>query len=322
MPFVIPPRPGDTLDGANDTLWLTDGVPPISDDLSPDGDIPVISDELIEKLQKRLDEYAGRPEDTPPRFSISAEDRRLLLPTSDLVRAFDNITARTGNEDAAISHKRRLVVAVRNRKLIPDDILRLPTVYVGAGADLEYPLCLGCRHLIMVDPNDELLNAIEVADRIRRATGREPAVSPDGELSFPFDFGAGPETVLVRIEHAWYNPTGDAAGRTPVFSPPDAIGMVLGYQLLDIEIDPESVVKRIVSGGVMLANRPLGSIFRSMTKAENAIFCYSHDEGERKALVMKKYAERGFRFIPLDCETGFQYTFAAKVNSAEPPKNT
>jgi len=123
-----------------------------------------------------------------------------VLPTEHLRLAYAHIGAETGNVDAAIAQKRAFVVDIRTDKLIDEEILKkYPTVYVGARKDIEFPLCLGSRNIMMVDPElrDPAIRT-EVEDRISKIITHQPEWVGDG-LQFKFDFGQGEEDVLVTF---------------------------------------------------------------------------------------------------------------------------
>lgn len=123
----------------------------------------------------------------------------LVLKTEDLKNAYQNLSASSFPKESAIRHKKNIISETRVRNLLPEDVLKqYPTVYAGSGTDIEYPLCLGSRKIIMVDPLfiDESAKE-EVDSRIGQITGE--GLQKDGDTrTFQFDFGSGKESVTVE----------------------------------------------------------------------------------------------------------------------------
>lgn len=123
-----------------------------------------------------------------------------VLPTEHLRRAYASIDAATGNKDAGIAQKRAFIVDIRTDGLLDEAIMqRHPVVYAGSDKDIHYPLCLGARTIMMVDPIfEDPKQRIEVEARIAAIITHQPEWIGDG-LEFKFDFGKGDEDVLVTF---------------------------------------------------------------------------------------------------------------------------
>ncbi|MBI2483765.1 hypothetical protein HYV71_01100 [Candidatus Uhrbacteria bacterium] len=137
------------------------------------------------------------PERAPRDYAHPSDS---VLPTEHVRLAYAHIDAATGNKDGAIAQKRAFIVDIRSDRLIDEELLtRHPTVYVGSGKDIEYPLCLGSRTLMMVDPifRDPAMRA-EVKDHVSAIITHQPEWIGDG-LQFKFDFGKGEEDVLITF---------------------------------------------------------------------------------------------------------------------------
>jgi hypothetical protein len=133
------------------------------------------------------------------------EEKLKLLGSQQRLNVLNSITTTT----LPISKKemkKGAVLEIIEKRLLSDEILRNhPLVYIGSGIDIEYPLALGGRHIIMVDPIFVDETAIsEVIERIKVACNKE-AKDDDGKLSFTFDFGSSNEDVLVELSAKPYS---------------------------------------------------------------------------------------------------------------------
>ena len=240
-----------------------------------------------------------------------------LLPTPDLQAAYAAISAETLPRAPAIEHKKALVSEIRTRGHLSEEILRrYPVVYVGSATDVEYPLALGCRNLVLVDP---ALREPEARDslvrRISKVIGEQPTQRSERELDFAFDFGAGDEQVRVRLEPTLYHPSSEeAAQRWGRFAPPKEIGMILGYQTEGVQVDEEhAAMERLVPGGYVLTNSASGSFLTTLSEEERAQYIYRDHPKPVIELLQKKWAERGFEFVALHTEgDSYHYTFLRK----------
>ncbi len=96
---------------------------------------------------------------------------------------------------------------VVRQELLSQELLRtLPTVYLGSGTDVDYPIALGARRIELVDPIFADPQAItDLEERLKRITTKEIKLNRDGVTAIPFDFGSGPETLyLTIIPKAYY----------------------------------------------------------------------------------------------------------------------
>jgi hypothetical protein len=62
--------------------------------------------------------------------------------------------------------KRGVVLESIHRRLLPENIFKThPVVYIGSGVDVEYPLALGARYIVLVDPiftsHDAIRNVVK-----------------------------------------------------------------------------------------------------------------------------------------------------------------
>lgn len=150
-----------------------------------------------------LREQQGGEERFPRQFDPQEIGR--LFPSPESRKVFEQVDAATGGREGAIRHKKRTIIEIRNKSLIDQQILKEnPVVYVGSGIDFEYPLLLGGRDIILVDP---VLKDAEVVEELKRritvAIGSEPTDS-EGKLQFQFNSGTGNETISIKLEPAFY----------------------------------------------------------------------------------------------------------------------
>lgn len=263
-----------------------------------------------------------------------------LFHSSDLERAYLNLSANTHPKEDAIEHKKRIVRELRNRNLFSPEIQRnYPLVYVASGLDIEYPLLLGGRKVILVDPifaNED--SVTRLTERIKGLTNSQVRQERK-KLVFEFDFGEGKEEVNVTVEGVFYSEAGrkaelDFLSKVPkptdwqpeeeleskqeelgYFQPPKQIGMILGFRTSpDAAIDSNQVAMAgLVRGGIILVDEALNILFRMMKQDESLLF---ESEEDRKPfeLMKRKYESLGFEFIELQEEGQYiNYTFLKKL---------
>lgn len=130
-----------------------------------------------------------------------------------------------------------------------------PTVYLGSGIDIEYPLVLGSRKIILVDPvfRDSKIRGI-VIGRIAELTGEQPSKVLESTHSFTFDFGNGREEATVTFEQEPYSSVEEVSK----YKIPENIGMILCFLSTTgltrgHNLDAQSVRDKLVPGGMILA---------------------------------------------------------------------
>ncbi len=183
-------------------------------------------------------------------------DRRFASPNQR--NAFRTMTLTSFDDPLAeelLHYKKGVVLDLRKRKLIDQDILQNhPTVYLGSGIDIEYPLCLGARKIILVDPVFTDQNVREdVLKKIAQMTGEEPVSVSKNTFSFIFDFGNGREQATVMFEQEPY------ASREEVsrYKIPESVGMILSILTPSgltrgHNLDARSVHDKLVTEGTIL----------------------------------------------------------------------
>lgn len=160
-----------------------------------------------------------------------------------------------------LGFKKSAILEMREKRQPDQGVLKnYPTVYLGSGRDIEYPLCLGARDIILVDPifeNEEAMAAI--IGKIEDIIGIEPkkiAAKPGllPGLSFTFDFGNGLEEAHVRFAgEAYYNEK-----RTPHIIP-EKTGCILEF-IVSFDaffagylLDARAVRDKLVPGGMIIS---------------------------------------------------------------------
>ncbi len=223
---------------------------------------------MTEQADPQL-EKNQQPNDTTPPKSIHF--------SPDMLRAFNSIdafaTGRMGNQEL-IKNKQEIVTEVTKKKLLENVLTEYPLVYIGSGTDIEYPLCLGGRVIVMVDPIFESPKALaDIKTKIENITGEKIAQQSLEKLGFTFDFGSGKKPVIVhfspkyygspesleRRRRVWQNMP-SATGKKvegnipplPRFEPPEKIGLLLGFQSW-VDEDLQAL-DNLVTGGYILTN--------------------------------------------------------------------
>jgi hypothetical protein len=199
----------------------------------------------MDESVKRLLGLRDFPRKTP-------EEKRRILKSSMRVKALDAITTTT----LPISKreiKKGVVLEIAEKGLFTEELLkRNPTVYLGAGTDVEYPLALGARNITLVDPilEDEKVQQ-EVIERVRNLIGVEPTINGE-TLRFKFDFGEGEEEVEVELIARPYL---GASAQENNYKLVQDIGVVLLFASQGpsghIRAD-DSMKEKLVKGGVII----------------------------------------------------------------------
>lgn len=223
-----------------------------------------------EEAKKRVRQLAGLDKV----FDIlQGERKEKLLASSKRKAAFDNIDTSTGFRKEMIMQKQGVVSEVIEQNLISEKILKnYPTVYLGSGTDIEYPLALGSREIEMVDYILDNPGARqEISRRIEALVGQSVAVDGD-KIIFKFDFGSGSETVLVNLRPMIHsNQEGGSQADKYMF--PEKIGLILGFAAQGpagrIELGRD-IKSKLVEDGAVLWNTEFTKIDYA-TKQEKVI---------------------------------------------------
>ena len=221
--------------------------------------------ELYEEMSPDTKRLLGL-RDFPER---SAEDMQRLFKSTERVAAFNNIKTVTIPQGPRVKQKQGIVSEIVERGLVSEHILKhYPTIYLGSGTQVQYPLALGARSIEMVDPTLENHEAVkELKSGIRKLIGHSPE-EKDGVLNFNFDFGEGLEVVTVFINSKPYVPE---STDPETYNPPNEIGVILLFAAQgpqgQIEVG-ESTRKKIVPGGVIVKDTELSRVNSETNEAE------------------------------------------------------
>lgn len=189
---------------------------------------------------------------------LSEKEKSIFLESAERIRAFDNIDTSTNPRKQKIKQKKGIVSEILKSNLIPENILKnYPLVYLGSGTDIEYPLALGARKIIMVDCIFKQREAVaDIFKKIKQLTGKDPILESNG-FSFEFNFGNGGEAIKIEISSNAFNPQDkEMEAEFGKFVPPQKIGMILffashgprGSIILDNETQ-----SRVVEQGIILS---------------------------------------------------------------------
>ncbi|MES2225682.1 MAG: hypothetical protein V4480_02635 [Patescibacteria group bacterium] len=194
---------------------------------------------------------------------IPLDTKAKLLGSNERIMALQAVDTTTMPRGPVREMKRSIVLEILKQGLLSTEVLRNnPMVYIGSGTDVEYPLALGGRHIIMVDPVFEQQQAIqEVIDRIEHliAKGME---KDRNRLTFDFDFGEGSEQVVVELVPSAY----DADLGSEGYALPDAIGHLVLYASQGptgaVSISQE-MKSKIVENGAIIQEADITKIARN-----------------------------------------------------------
>jgi len=253
---------------------------------------------------------------------VSQERIMAAFPTEDLRRAMSLINAETMPRKSAVEHKKRTATEIREKNLIDQTILKqYPTVYVGSGVDIEYPLTLGARKVEMVDPifHDERAVS-DLITELTKIAGEAPKQTSKNNFEFHFDFGDGDEKVTITVSPTLYAQPGadrifsQEEDSIPLYDLPERVGMILGFRTTGVDIDSDKrTIANLVPGGYLLADHVTASFIREAQELKGEAVFSGIESQDVKGLQKEVWGKRGFQFIPLEHEEdSYQYTFVRK----------
>lgn len=178
---------------------------------------------------------------------ITDNEKKELLGSDERLEVLKRIKTVTLPVGAKAEVKKGVVLEMIKSRLVSDEVLRnRPLVYIGSDTDIEYPLALGGRYIVMVDPvlaNDEAVK--EIVGRIETIAKEKIQLGEDKKLSFNFDFGNGKEKVTVQIEAKLY---GGESG----YKLPDNTGLVVLYASGVFSNEDKEMKSKLAPGGAIL----------------------------------------------------------------------
>jgi len=266
-----------------------------------------------------------------------AKERKIrrLLPNEFLQRAFNNLTTETAFAEEATERKRNWILEIRERKLIDPEILKNnPTVYIGSGTDVEFPILLGAQNIIMVDPIfedkekvDEVIRRIEAMIGNNELKISEEQINSKTKTIFEFTIdGINFRIEIVPvyyalqkiIEHRRKMPSprryeeikpGIEGQDLLGFMPPEKIGMILAFLPVEVSIDDDqNTIRNLVPGGYILTTGSLPNLVNIQINEP-----WRFNMKQLKQSIQNRYQEIGYEFIQLECEKGIDYVFLRKL---------
>ncbi len=189
-------------------------------------------------------------------------ERKALLGSEQRMMAYDAIDTNTIPRQPNIEKKKGIVAEVLEKHLIPDDILKgKKTVYIGSATDVAYPLALGARNIILVDPcfsQNEWRNAL--GDRIKALVG-EGVTEEEDVFTFEFNFGQGDETVRIQVTAQEYIPEEFRKTQASSFELPEDTGVVMLFATQGgasgAVVVTESLLSKVDSHGAVIQDADL-----------------------------------------------------------------
>jgi|GEM_PF-2638920 len=127
-----------------------------------------------------------------------------------------------------------------------------PTMYLASGLDIEFPLLLQSRHIIMVDPCFSQIDSVHrIVSKINQYDSYDPEVkqiSPyHHHIKFRFNFGRDLETVNLDLFGKRYQEYQN-------FLP---LGCILEYNSsLNHSLAKSDLITKLMTGGLIINNQP------------------------------------------------------------------
>lgn len=229
-------------------------------------------------------------------FDIPDDKKELILPTQDLKKAFYQMKASTMPPVAALNEKKEIIVSMREGQYIDESILKeRRTVYVGSGTDIEYPILLGARNILMVDLGSSESFIAEIEERIKNISGKFEKT--ENGYSFEVDFGLGKEVVNLEIDSSWYGPTvGDVSESDyKKFDFPKNTGLVVGFASGGpLDRDP-NLVTNLPSGSYIYDSYHLSDLEKKFDDYNENEFIPNHTRSKEE--IIEAYNKLGFEYI-------------------------
>lgn len=197
---------------------------------------------------------------------ISEEEERRILESRQRFNAYSNLDTTTSPRKHKIEYKKGIIREIVKDNLIDKEILKNnPTVYLGSGLDIEYPLSLGSSDIWLVDPvlgSEEAKKELKI--KIEKLLEKELPWELQGSFDFNFDFGGREEKVKVNLISKNYK-QGD-------IGLPQNIGLIIKFASQgpdgEIKIDT-SLERNIVNGGYILDESRLEKIVDSQKQIKD-----------------------------------------------------
>lgn len=260
----VGPADGDDIIEGNESIFTSR----LDLDEDPDGDqdqddesTPALSwQERQKKSEIEARRLMGLNIEWQP---LTPAEQGARLGSAERIASYSNIDTTTHPRGPRIREKQGIVAEIVRQELLSQELLRtLPTVYLGSGTDVDYPLALGARKIKLVDPIFSNPEAVKILEgRLKQILRREVKLNAEGAIDISFDFGSGPEVLSITAVPKIYYQEGmsfDRPDETYVF--PEKVGLVILFasQGPGGQIRREQAIEQyIVEGGAILADRTL-----------------------------------------------------------------
>ena len=254
-------------------------------------------------------DYGKRLKKEAEEMKLKITDERInkLLLTQDLHNTFESINTSTLSVFGIATMEKKLYVLDFLEKHIADENLlkNFETIYIGSGDDLEYPLCLGARKIIMLDPSlKEPTLLQELRKKIEKISDNNYKEDKN-HFYFKFNFNGNEENVVITLDTRIYTKEEDAyVPKTDHFIPTYNVGAIIAFQSIDPTQNNETI-KKLHSGGFILTNKTLEKFNEEYmkqpeTKPDEKRLFDEADVNEKRKILEKFYKTKGFSSINLE----------------------
>ncbi len=175
------------------------------------------------------------------------------------------------------AHKIRLGLNLNNF-IVNTNISHYPAVYMASGLDLEFPLVLRARRIIMIDPIfSEEENINKIIQKIHKydtsGFSHKKISIFHNHFTFNFDFGSGPELVNVDLFAKTYQE----------FNYLSPIGYIIEFNNnLDHCLHKPDLLERLVVNGLIVDNTDSPLKKTSSTIFEKIFYGTNTEKSEEK----------------------------------------
>ena len=246
-----------------------------------------------------------------------------MYASMDMQRFYRQLQAATFPAERAVLHKQEVLHELRGRKLLDETLLRqFPAIYVGSGIDFEYPVLMGARRVMLVDP---ILSDEKARQTLIQRVGQVvPVTETEREVHFEIDFESGKtEAVILEIHPEIYGGLPDMphmknqAAHFASFQTDEPIALLLGFRTEGMDIDTDfKIMEQIVPGGIVLADHMSSQYLHELSDAEKGELFHDSDHYDIRAIcgsLQRYWQRRGFDFVPLQFEgDSYHYTCLRK----------
>ncbi|MFA4930767.1 MAG: hypothetical protein WC570_02770 [Patescibacteria group bacterium] len=174
-------------------------------------------------------------------------------------------------------HKLKIGLAL-NEYFKDSNISDYPALYIGSDVDLEFPLILQAKKIVMLDPcfsgQQKINEVVHKANTHSQGDLKIKHVSPwHTHLGFVFDFGQGREKVTVDMISQKYE---DFESILP-------LGYIIEFNgILAHTLHKPNIIKKLMLGGIIINNQESPLRQKSLTITDILQYGQNKDELESK----------------------------------------